>query len=97
MYRRYDIRVWLNGIYFTELLIDPHYEEKHMSSINDELIIKLVEKINFRSVESNIKKSTGYTFYELDVIYSEKLYRLILTMPYDHSFLGVRNAYRRLK
>ncbi len=40
---------------------------------------------------------SGYKFYEADGKYNGKAYRLILVIPPDGSYLGVRNAYRRSK
>jgi len=33
------------------LIIDPHYEEKHAESINDEIIIELVKTLDGEVVE----------------------------------------------
>ena len=45
--REYDIDpILINRVYITKVIIDPHYEEKHKESINDELILKLVNKLS---------------------------------------------------
>jgi hypothetical protein len=46
VYRRYDIDVKMNGEHFDEVWGDPHYEEKHKDSINDQLILELVKKVD---------------------------------------------------
>jgi hypothetical protein len=41
--RSYDVTLTVNGRFITEVVIDPHYEEKH-SEMNDALILELVKK-----------------------------------------------------
>jgi hypothetical protein len=96
VYRRYDIDIIINGKLFNELWIDPHYEEKHNDSINDQLILELVKKIDGWLITMNSRVS-GYEFYEADGSFHGKVYRLILVIPPDGAYLGVRNAYRRSK
>ena len=97
VYRTYLIQFELNGILYSELMIDSHYELKHKESINDELIIVLVLTLHKSFVDEQTLSKSGYKFYEVDVELKNKLYRLVLTTPPDYSFLGVRNAYRRSK
>lgn len=95
-YRLYWINLVLFGEYFRELWIDPHYEEKHEASINDTLILELVKHLDSCLVtEDSIVN--GYSFYEADGEFKDKRYRLILVVPPDKSYLGIRNAYRRSK
>ncbi|MBP9681845.1 MAG: hypothetical protein KBD76_10605 [Bacteriovorax sp.] len=44
--RKYPFPVTVNGLKIEIVIIDPHYEEKHSSSINDELILKLVQTLD---------------------------------------------------
>ncbi len=97
VYCSYLIQVEFNGVLYTELMIDPHYELKHKESISDGIIIALVLTLHKSFVDKQAISSSGYMFYEVDVELKNKLYRLVLTNPPDHSFLGVRNAYRRSK
>lgn len=71
MFRIYEGQVIFNEKHFDEVWIDPHYEEKHGDSVNDELILRLLGRLG------------------------GKFYRLILVVPPDASYLGVRNVYRR--
>ena len=96
VYRRYDIAVRMNGEYFDELWIDPHYEEKHKGSINDQLILELAKEIDGWLITLSAEVS-GYKFYEADGNYQGKAYRLILVIPPDGAYLGIRNAYRSSK
>ena len=97
MYRVYTMLLNLNEITFTEVWIDPHYELKHRDSIDDELILELVKIVNFDTAFYSGSNELGFKFYESDICYNEKLYRLITTIPPYESYLGVRNAYRRSK
>lgn len=96
MYRVYRIHLILNGVLFTELWIDPHYEEKHSGYMNDELIIELVKLID-KNVIPPVGELEDFIFLEIDTLFKEKIYRLILVLPPDLTYLGVRNAYRRSK
>ncbi len=86
----------INGLHFDELWIDPHYEEKHKDSIDDPLILELVNQLNGWLIQLNSEVG-GFGFYEADGNFGGKSYRLILVVPPDGAYLGVRNAYRRSK
>lgn len=94
MYRKYDLDLVFNDTSFGEIWIDPHYETKHSGSINDLLILEILRSINDTQIEPNAR-ITGFQFYELDALFKEKSYRLILVVPISLTYLGVRNAYRR--
>lgn len=94
MFRIYKIQVIFNEEYFSEVWIDPHYEEKHSSSINDDLIFALLTRLRQKPWTPQAE-SNGFKFYEVDVDYEDRLYRLIVVTPPDLSYLGIRNAYRR--
>lgn len=96
MYRQHKVSLTMGTHHFEEVWIDPHYEAKHKDSINDELILELVKGLDGWLIVLNAIVS-GYKFYEADGIYKGKLYRLILVVPPDNNYLGVRNAYRRSK
>lgn len=89
-----DLEIYFNGFLYTKLWIDPHYEEKHAASINDELIIDLVNSVDQWVCTLNAEVE-GYAFYEVDARIGEKMYRLILVIPSSRLYIGVRNAYRR--
>ena len=96
MFRLYATQVSFDGKHFSEVWIDPHYEEKHSRSISDELILALLQKIGDKPVDPDAE-SASFRYYVVDIDYRAKLYRLILVRPADDSYLGVRNAYRRSK
>ena len=94
MFRIYRQDVSFNGKHFIEVWIDPHYEEKHGESIDDELILELL--LSLADMDVDIAgKIRGFTYYEGEVMHRSKCYRLILVTPPDLSYLGVRNTYRR--
>jgi len=94
MFRIYEIPVVFNEKHFNEVWIDPHYEEKHGDSVNDELILSLLARLSGKPWAIQME-SRGFHFFEVDLELRGKLYRLILVVPPDASYLGVRNAYRR--
>lgn len=40
--------IMVNGVKIVQVVIDPHYEEKHLSYMSDELILDLVKKLDGR-------------------------------------------------
>lgn len=96
MYRQHSVSLTMGGHHLDEVWIDPHYEEKHKDSINDELILAIVKDLNGWLIVLSAVVG-GYSFYEADGAYDGKMYRLILVVPFDNRYLGVRNAYRRSK
>jgi hypothetical protein len=94
MFRVYEIPVVFNEERFSEVWIDPHYEEKHGDTINDELILSLLARLSGKAWATQME-SKGFYFFEVDLGLRGKFYRLILVVPPDGSYLGVRNVYRR--
>lgn len=96
LYRRYSIDLRVNGKNFKEVWIDPYYELKHKDSVDDQLILNLVQAFDGWLISLSAAVS-GFEFYEAEGNYEGKAYRVILVIPADGSYLGVRNAYRRSK
>ena len=44
--REYKISVTINERHITKVVIDPHYELKHSSSVSDEIIVQLVRLLD---------------------------------------------------
>lgn len=44
--REYFEKLLVNGVFISKIIIDPHYEDKHSESINDEIILNLVRTLN---------------------------------------------------
>lgn len=93
--REYNISITINEILVTRVIIDPHYEEKHAESINDEIILELVKTLDGKFFDPDDEK-TPYSYFVTDKIeYQEKFYRLIWLLEDHEIYIGVINAYRR--
>ncbi len=73
------------AVQFDELWIDPHYEEKHKDSINDQLILELVNLLNGWPIQLSSEDS-GFEYSEADGIFEGKSYRLIIVIPPDGTY-----------
>jgi len=93
--REYAIQISVNGISITKVIIDPHYEERHAESINDEIILNLVKMLDGQYFEADEVKSPFSYFVSDKMEYMGKHYRLIWLLEEDQIFIGVINAYRR--
>jgi len=73
---RYPMNLVVNGRQIDEVVIDPHYKEKH-PDISDALILDLVKGLDGR--EFQVQERAGkWEFFMLDRIeYEGKLYRLV--------------------
>ena len=90
----------VNDCEFKEIIIDPHYEEKHGSYLTDRDILKIVQQLNLKIFpfnygrvieETNIKWQNF--FYE-PFFYKEKPYRLIWYWEIGNPQLLVLNCHR---
>jgi hypothetical protein len=92
-YRKYPVFLKFAGISFFEVWIDPHYEESHLTYMNDQLILKLVKTIYNYDVKLG-SELIGYKYFKVDTKFDLKSYRLIIVVPADLNYLGVRSAFR---
>lgn len=93
--REYKTDIVINEIRITKIIIDPHFEEKHKSSINDEVIIQLVESLDGGEFEPETIDSP-FEYYKGERIkLNDKLYRLIWLLEKGQIYIGVVNAHRR--
>lgn len=92
-YRKFPIFVKFNNVFFYEIWIDPHYEKGHRYSINDQLILELIRSTYYWDVnwEARVK---GYDYFKVNIYYNLKSYRLIIVLPPDLNYIGVRSAFR---
>jgi hypothetical protein len=63
--RNYDIAIKVNGYTIKRVVIDPHYELKHSASIDDQIILRLVEKLDGRDFRP-IDKDGPYLYFVND-------------------------------
>lgn len=92
--RVYSTQIEVNGILIKKIIIDDHYELNHKESINDEIILKLVQTLHGRFYEYEIKKGSFYYFVVDRILFLEKMYRLIWLLEHGQNYIGVINAYR---
>lgn len=76
------------------VIIDPHFEIKHGDSINDELILELVKKLNGRIEIPEVKDQEGFSYFATLIEHDEKQYRLIWLLEDNAIYIGVINVYR---
>jgi hypothetical protein len=93
--RSYPINLIINDKEIKEVIIDSHYEEKHGESINDEIILSLVENLNGKKFEAEDYKSPHSYFVTDGIELKGKVYKIIWLLEDDQIFIGVINAYRR--
>ena len=95
MRREYKIDIEINNRRIKTLIIDSHYEKKHSGSVNDEIILQLIESLNngFYIAES---KDIDFEYYVTEPHYFEgKPFKLIWLLPIKGNYMGIINCYRR--
>lgn len=95
--REYVVKLEVNGRKITKVIIDPHYEEKHTKSINDELILELV-KLLHKGAFPVQEQDEGFEYFVNDNLkLGGKTYKLIWLLEDNKLYIGVVNAHRRRK
>jgi hypothetical protein len=93
--REYSINITVNDVLIKKVIIDPHYEEKHAESINDEIVLELVKTLDGKIFEPDDEKAP-YSYFVTDKIkVNDKLYKLVWLLEDHEIYIGVINAYRR--
>lgn len=93
--REYEVSIEFNFTRIKKVVIDPHYEEKHAESVSDEIILKLVRKLDgIRMLPEHINPPYAY-FVEDKMELDGNFYKLIWLLEDDQIYIGVVNAYRR--
>ena len=92
--REYDINLYINKLIISKVIIDTHYEEKHSESVDDEIILSLVRKLNNDTFEPvDIKEK--YQYFVTEKRLNDKNYRLVWLLEDGEVYIGIVNAYRR--
>jgi hypothetical protein len=95
-FRLYPTWIVVNGLTFRQVAISTHYERKHKASINDHLILELIQLLHHRRFLPSAVDESGFQYFVTDpLVLNAKPYRLVWLIPPDQSYLGVRNAFRR--
>lgn len=92
--RIYPLFIAVNGRRITEVVIDPHYQERH-PDIDDGTILALVQSLNGGRFEAKSSKN-GWEYFESDSLRLRgKTYRLVWCLEQERAHLGVINCFRR--
>lgn len=84
----------INKRRITKVIIDSHYEDKHSESIDDKIILRLVEKLDGKLFEPEDRNGL-YSYFVTDKIeLDQKPYKLIWLTEENKMYVGVVNAYR---
>lgn len=93
--RDYAVSVRINGYQLRNVVIDPHYELKHAGSMDDQLILRLIELLDGGDFTPEAKIH-GFEYYVADNLFlGMKRYRLVWLIDTQQLYLGVINAFRR--
>jgi hypothetical protein len=93
--RTYSVHLTVNDREIRQVIIDPHYEEKHADSITDEIILALVAQLDGKFFRAE-DQDGDYEYFVTDpMLYQGKNYRLVWCLETDCLYIGVINAYRR--
>lgn len=95
MRRRYPLKLYVNDRRFDEVLIDPHFEQRHGREMTDEIILALVRSLSGLSFVPDARDDAGFEYFKTEPLwFGGRPYRLVwLTHP-EESYVGVRNAFR---
>jgi hypothetical protein len=93
--RAYGINITVNGIQINRVVVGTHYEKKHTDSMNDDIILDLVELLDGK--EFIPEKTDGkFQYFKSEPLFLDnKKYRLIWLLEDDQIYIGVINAFRR--
>jgi len=94
-FRSYVLHIVVNGIHFSKVEIDDHYEEAHADHMDDKIILELVRGLNRQIFDPVKEYDDGLKVFVTEpVMWNQKPYRLVW-FYYDHSqVLNVRTAFR---
>ena len=90
--RIYPCSLYINETKIIEVVIDPHFEDKHSESINDEIILKLVGLLDGGEFEANDFDPPYEYFVSDGLIIDGKKYKLIWLLEQDRLYVGIINA-----
>lgn len=93
--RDYKISITVNSITVTRVIIDPHYEIKHGDTVDDGIILNLVQMLDGKTFEPEVEHD-GFQYFKTDPLALNGVsYRLIWLLEKNEIYIGVINAFRR--
>lgn len=93
--REYNAHVVINGRLIRKVVIDRHYELKHSGSINDGIILELVNCLA-SEMFSEVERKKPYSYFKTGKIELKgKFYKLVWLLEDNEAYIGIINAYRR--
>jgi hypothetical protein len=93
--REYGIEITVNGQVVHKVIIDPHYEEKHGASVDDQIVLELVKQLDGELFEPEAIQPPYTYFVTEGMELNGKRYKLIWLLEDDQLYVGIVNAYRR--
>jgi hypothetical protein len=94
--RVYPLQLSINGRRLERVVIDPHFEKKHSSSVTDEIVLALVRRLDGKTFLPVDADEDGFQYFVNDQIaVDRKFYKLIWLLHEEELFVGIVNAYRR--
>ncbi len=93
--RDYKISITVNSRAVSRVIIDPHYKLKHSDSVDDEVILSLVQMLDGKTFAPEAE-SDGFQYFKTDPLsFNGVNYRLIWLLEKNEIYIGVVNAFRR--
>ncbi len=93
--RDYQISITVNNRAVTRVVIDPHYEVKHTDSVDDEIILSLVNMLDGKIFTPETERD-GFQYFKTDPLDLNGVScRLIWLLERNEIYIGVINAFRR--
>jgi hypothetical protein len=93
--REYPVHLAINGRRIARVIIDPHYELKHGSSVDDTTILDLVALLSGSTFEPEAETGNFQYFVSDNLAVDSRVFKLIWLLEKNELYVGVVNAYRR--